>query len=95
MSMIGITLQEHFKQCEWLDDWAGGRPFDNVFLVRKPGHLQSVFKTDGDGRESEYVSAGGQRLAEQRGIFIANEAVRRHVRRARPSMRCYALTTGG
>ena len=80
-SMIHITLQERFKQCEWLDDWAGGRPFDNVFLVRKPGHLQSVFKTDGDGRESEYVSAGEeQRLAEQRGIFIANEAVGRHVR---------------
>lgn len=80
-NMVHITLRERFQQCDWLDDWAGGQPFDNVFLVRKPGHLQSVFKTDGDGRESGYVSAGEeQRLATQRGIFAANEAVARHVR---------------
>ncbi len=80
-NMIHITLQERFKQCEWLDEWAGGQPFNNVFLVRKPGHLQSVFKTDAAGMEVGYVSAEEQeRLSQQRAIFTANEAIVRHLR---------------
>ncbi|MEW6037394.1 MAG: putative virulence factor [Pseudomonadota bacterium] len=82
-NMIHITLLEHFAQCDWLNDWAGGKPFDNVFLVRKPGLLRSAFKVDAEGREIDFLSEEErQRLSGQREFFVGNEAVRRHVRDA-------------
>ncbi|WP_228720053.1 putative virulence factor [Methylococcus geothermalis] len=82
-NMIHITLLERFAQCDWLNDWTGGKPFDNVFLVRKPGMLRSAFKVDADGVETDFLSEEErQRLAGQREFFLNNEAVQRHVRDA-------------
>ena len=35
--MLHITLRERFAHYEWLQEWMPGKPFQNVFLVRKPG----------------------------------------------------------
>ena len=81
-SMIHITLLERFAQCEWLQDWANGKPFDNVFLVRKPGFLGAVIDTveTGNGTEERGLQPGeAERLAGQRAIFLANDSVARHV----------------
>ncbi len=80
-NMVHITLLERFAQCDWLDTWSPDKPFDNVFLVRKPGMLRSAFKVDGEGREIDFVSdEERQRLQQQREFFVGNEAVARHVR---------------
>ncbi len=82
-SMVHITLLERFGQCEWLQDWSGGRPFDNVFLVRKPGFLGAVIETveTAAGIEERGLLPGeAERLAGQRAIFVSNDSVLRHVR---------------
>ena len=78
-SMVHITLLERFKQCEWLQEWTPGRPFDNLFLVRKPRMLAASIKTTADGDEVEFLSGEAERLAEQRALFLKSENVSRHV----------------
>lgn len=82
-SMIHITLLERFGQCEWLQEWSDGRPFDNLFLMRKPGFMSAVIDTlekDGECEERNFRPGEKERLARQRAIFVANENVSRHVR---------------
>lgn len=84
-SMVHITLLERFAQCEWLQNWSDGRPFDNVFLVRKPGFLGAVLDTaETAAGIVEYGLLPGEveRLAGQRAIFISNDSVVRHIREA-------------
>ncbi|AAU91926.1 conserved hypothetical protein [Methylococcus capsulatus str. Bath] len=82
-NMVHITLLERFSQCDWLHEWSEGKPFDNVFMVRKPGMLRSAFKVDADGVETDFLSEEErQRLAGQREFFVGNESVQRHVRDA-------------
>jgi hypothetical protein len=80
-NMIHITLLERFSQGEWLSDWSGGVPFNNVFLVRKPGMLRSAYKMDDDGQELDFLNDDEKRrLSDQQDIFVDNEAVAKHVR---------------
>jgi len=80
-NMIHITLLERFAQCDWLKTWSESKPFDNLFLVRKPGMLRSAFKVDNEGREIDFVSVEErERLERQRGYFVGSDAVTRHVR---------------
>ncbi len=84
-SMIHITLLERFGQCEWLKDWANGKPFDNVFLVRKPGFLGAVLdtvETPAGIDERSLLPGETERLAYQRTIFVANDRIIQHVRDA-------------
>lgn len=81
-SMIHITLLERFAPCEWLPDWANGRSFDNVFLVRKPGFLGAVIdtvETAAGIEEREFLPGEQDRLAGQRTIFTGTESVARHI----------------
>ncbi len=79
-NLIHITLQERFGKCDWLGEWAPGRPFDNTFLVRKPGMDRSLFALDDKGQELGFLNEEErQRLSNQREIFLANEAVRHHI----------------
>jgi len=81
-NMIHITLLERFAQCPWLPNWTNDQPFDNVFMVRKPGFLRSVFETEGDSREQSFLPGQEERLDALRGIFIENDNVKRHVQDA-------------
>lgn len=76
--MMRLTLLEKFEQFEWVSDWTPGQPFDNVFLVRKPGMAAGVIETSG---RCEIALAPGQdqRLAAMRGTFVQDSSVRRHV----------------
>ena len=79
-NMIHITLLERFSQGEWLSDWSGGVPFNNVFLVRKPGMLRSAYKIDEEGQELDFLNdEEKQRLSEQQNIFVDNESIAKHV----------------
>ncbi|MFO1119621.1 MAG: virulence factor SrfC family protein [Rhodospirillales bacterium] len=81
-SMIHITLLERFASCAWLDDWANGRPFNNVFLVRKPGFLGAVIdtiETAAGVEERDLLPGEKNRLASQRAIFTDTDNVARHI----------------
>ncbi|MGY6216116.1 putative virulence factor [Methylolobus aquaticus] len=80
-NMIHITLLERFAQSDWLQAWSEDKPFDNVFLVRKPGMLRSAFTIDAQGQETGFLSdEERQRLQQQREYFVGSDAVMRHVR---------------
>lgn len=42
--MLHMTLLERFSQYDWLQQWVPNQPFNNCFLVRKPG-LDNPFLT--------------------------------------------------
>ncbi|MFC0710887.1 putative virulence factor [Azorhizophilus paspali] len=77
--MMKMTMLERFGQYAWLQDWAGGRPFDNTFLVRKPRMKVTFLDLDG-GRETAIHEAARESLALMRQTFCEDETVRRHVR---------------
>ena len=77
-SMIHITLLEKFGRCGWLQEWANGRPFDNVFLVRKPGIPKPFIEMEG-GRESAIVASDAERLRDARRIFGEDDRVALHI----------------
>lgn len=83
-SMIHITLLERFGQCEWVQEWADGACFDNVFLMRKPGFMSAVIETEerasGETIEGALKPGEGERLDRLRDLFAKNENVARHVR---------------
>lgn len=76
--MMRLALLEKFEQFEWVGKWTPNRPFDNLFLVRKPGMAAGVIRTD--GRFEEGVEPSQQaRLDMLRRTFLAEPLVRRHV----------------
>lgn len=76
--MIHFTLLERFGRCAWLREWADGRPFDHVFLVRKPGIPKSFIQVDG-ARERALAPEEVERLAAAREMFLADARVQAHV----------------
>ncbi|HRW59050.1 MAG TPA: putative virulence factor [Defluviicoccus sp.] len=78
-NMVHITLLERFSQSEWLQEWTPARPFQNVYLVRKPGFLDASIKTTADGEELELLPGEAERLAEQQALFLNSENVGRHI----------------
>lgn len=76
--MIKLALLEKFEPFEWVGKWAPQRPFDNLFLVRKPGMAAGVIRTDGRF-ETGVEPNQERRLALLRRTFLAEPLVRRHV----------------
>ncbi len=76
--MMRLALLEKFEQFEWVGKWTPRRPFDNLFLVRKPGMAAGVIRTD--GRFEQGVEPNQEaRLALLRRTFLAEPLVQRHV----------------
>ncbi|ARD39349.1 hypothetical protein F8538_14020 [Edwardsiella ictaluri] len=46
--MLHMTLLERFSQYDWLQQWAPNQPFNNCFLVRKPGLDNPFLTLEGD-----------------------------------------------
>jgi hypothetical protein len=66
------------KSHEWVEDWAGGKPFNNTFWLRNP----TVFDKgliDYDAANVEIGFRDPQRLAMLRGNYLANPDVQRYV----------------
>lgn len=82
--MLHITLLERFAQYEWLKEWSPGQPFNNCFLVRKPG-MDNPFLTleNIPGQESlkEVALADRYRgvLDTMGAVFASGEKIKRHV----------------
>ncbi|WP_122094305.1 putative virulence factor [Rahnella sp. Larv3_ips] len=82
--MLHMTLLERFASYDWLKEWSPGKPFDNCFLVRKPG-MDNPFLTleNEPGQESLKEVALAERyrdvLDTMGRVFITCNNVRRHV----------------
>ncbi|CNL70987.1 putative virulence factor [Yersinia kristensenii] len=82
--MLHMTLLERFSQYDWLKEWSPGKPFDNCFLVRKPG-MDNPFLTleNEPGQENLKEIALAERYGDVLDImgrvFITGNNVRRHV----------------
>lgn len=63
----------------WVDDWADGRPFNNLFLMRKPSttEAEAVFRLEG-AREIEVRPDRQQWVEQVRSGFLSVDAVQRH-----------------
>ncbi|MFZ2956952.1 MAG: virulence factor SrfC family protein [Candidatus Ozemobacteraceae bacterium] len=60
---------------DWVEDWGGGKPFQNCFWVRNPNVQQTIFGRDQQGKE--FVRDEAQ-LAEIKGQYLANSMVQKH-----------------
>lgn len=82
--MLHMTLLERFAQYDWLKEWSPGKPFDNCFLVRKPG-MDNPFLTleNEPGQESLKEVTLAERYCDvldtMGRIFVAGNNVRHHV----------------
>ena len=76
--MMKMALLERFGSYNWLHEWSSGRPFDNLFLVRKPRMATSVIDTR-EERELALLSDQEERLGLLRTTFIEDATVQRHI----------------
>jgi len=76
--MMKLALLERFATYQWLQKWAPGKPFDNLFLVRKPCMAAAVIETDHAG-EHRVMAAQAERVAKLRATFCAEPAVQKHL----------------
>lgn len=69
---------ERFDRCKWVDNW-GGTPFDNMYLVRKPGLAADLFDTDKQSRLENGIRVDMEEHMDLlHKTFIEAEAVKKH-----------------
>ena len=69
---------ERFDRCKWVEDW-GGTPFDNMYLVRKPGLAADLFDTDKQSRLENGIRVDMEEHMDLlHKTFIEAEAVKKH-----------------
>ena len=76
--MMKMALLERFGSYNWLHDWASGRAFNNLFLVRKPRMATHVIDTR-EERELSLLPDQKERLMLLRTTFVEDPTVARHV----------------
>jgi hypothetical protein len=76
--MVTLALLERFGKAAWVQEWSHDKPFNNLYLVRKPGMSKGIFEQDGETERAvrDEVRPDIDRM---RATFIANAAVKRHV----------------
>lgn len=75
--MMKLTLLERFGAYNWVNEWSPGRPFDNIYLVRKP-RMAAVIESDDDG-ERRIMANHAERLDKLRATFCEEKTVQRHI----------------
>lgn len=76
-----MVLLERFEKFDWVRNWADSQPFDNLFLVRKPGMSDAFIDTSPRPhlREKAILDTKKATLDHMRATFVENPLVRRHV----------------
>ena len=81
--LLQQTVLEKFGHCPWLVNWKGEsdapEPFNNIFLVRKPGMDCSFIKRDGTVEKS-VRSDYRERLDKMKADFCGDADIRTYVR---------------
>lgn len=76
--LLKQTILERFGNYEWFNNWSNERPFNNVFLVRKPGFKVAFLEVDGDNEVSVNDSEKSQ-LALLKRTFCQDPDIQKHV----------------
>lgn len=76
--MLTLALLERFGKAAWVQEWAGGKAFDNLFMVRKPGMSKGIFDLDNEKELAIKADVQGD-IDRMRATFIANKMIQRHV----------------
>lgn len=76
--MMDMALLERFKKCDWVHNWSPGHPFNNLFLVRKPGMAPAIFRMEGEV-ERGIQPDQQRRMDDHRSTFMEDPTVRKHV----------------
>ena len=74
--LLQQTILERFGNYDWISDWSNGKPFDNLFLVRKPGFPVPFLEIE-NGKEIAEREQG--QLALMRRTFAADHDVKTYV----------------
>ena len=74
--MLKAALLERFGKYQWLQEWAPGQCFNNLFLVRKPRMAPAVIETG--ETETGIKPDQEQRLTDMRKVFAEEESVCKH-----------------
>ena len=82
--MLHMTLLERFSQYDWLQQWGPNQPFNNCFLVRKPGLDNPFLRLEGSVgqeqlREVEITDRYRDVLDTMGNTFVCGKNVLRHV----------------
>ncbi len=78
--LMKMALLERFERYDWVQEWAAGQPFDNIFLVRKPKMAAGVIETREEGGEIAIVPDQVERMRNMRATFVEEPTVVKHVR---------------
>lgn len=78
--LIKMTMQERFGQYEWMQNWAGGKPFNNTFLVRKPRmDVPFIELCPTTEQELKIVERYQEKLELMASTFASTDSVNLHV----------------
>ena len=77
--LLQQTVLEKFGKAKWFNSWNPGKPFGNIFLVRKPGWSSFLISKDQDSPETGIRPEKLEKLEEIREAFINDEDVRSHI----------------
>ncbi len=77
--LMKMTILERFGSYSWLHDWSGGRPFDNLFLVRKP-RLPVPFLEMSDGVETGIHPDHTGQIELMRETFVSDHTIEKHIK---------------
>ncbi len=77
--LLQQTLLERFSSYSWLENWSNNQPFNNIFLVRKPGFKVPFFEVDNE-QELAINPKEEAQLALMRSTFAADPEIQKHVK---------------
>ncbi|MFC4297663.1 virulence factor SrfC family protein [Castellaniella hirudinis] len=77
--LIQMCMTERFKQFDWLHQWTPDTPFNNTFLLRKPGMEASFLEEDANHRETGIRTGFEDRLDTAAAAYRDNAAIQRHI----------------
>ncbi len=82
--MLHMTLLERFSQYDWLQQWSANQPFNNCFLVRKPGLDNPFLKLEEESGQERLLEVGitdrYRDVIDTMGTtFVCGKNVQRHV----------------
>lgn len=76
--LLQQTILERFGTYDWFKNWSVGKPFNNVFLVRKPGFKVAFLQMAGD-KELAIAEQEANQLDIMRRTFIQDPEILAHV----------------
>ncbi|WP_373777729.1 putative virulence factor [Glaesserella sp.] len=86
--LLKQTILERFGHYEWFKNWNGNKPFNNMFLVRKPGFKVPFLNVEGNNEVSVNENER-QQLDLMKRTFSEDPEIRKHI--ADPEMKWDAM----